>query len=89
MPSDDKANFKERFGDWPNSPQGKSYGMEGKTLGDVDKENATADQFKKSAAPRAYAAGGVVMPPTMGVSSAYPPPPGQRKEGPRAYGKKE
>jgi hypothetical protein len=32
--------------------------------------------------------GNVPMPPTMGVSSAYPPPPGHRTEGPRNYGKK-
>jgi hypothetical protein len=36
-----------------------------------------------------FAGGGMVpMPPTMGVSSAYPPPPGHRTEGPRNYGKK-
>ena len=33
--------------------------------------------------------GGMVpMPPTAGVSSSYPPPPGERKQGPRNYGKK-
>ncbi len=32
--------------------------------------------------------GSVPMPPTMGVSSSYPPPPGHRTEGPRNYGKK-
>lgn len=32
---------------------------------------------------------GIAMPPTAGVSSSYPPPPGQRKQGPRNYGKKE
>jgi hypothetical protein len=36
-----------------------------------------------------FADGGTVGSlPTMGVSSAYPPPSGQRKEGPRNYGKK-
>lgn len=35
-----------------------------------------------------FALGGVVPPPTMGVSSAYPPPQGHRSEGPRNYGKK-
>jgi hypothetical protein len=34
------------------------------------------------------AQGGLVgQPPTEGVSSSYPPPPGQRKQGPRNYGK--
>jgi hypothetical protein len=27
--------------------------------------------------------------PTIGTSASYPPPPGQRKQGPRNYGKKE
>lgn len=39
-----------------------------------------------------YDAGGQVgnmpMPPTMGVSSSYPPPPGHRPQGPRNYVKK-
>jgi hypothetical protein len=42
---------------------------------------------------QSYAGGGfvntgVAPQPTMGVSSAYPAPPGKRAEGPRNYGKK-
>lgn len=54
----------------------------------VGRDFAAADDKAGITKSHSYAAGGVVMPPTMGVSSAYPSPPSQRKEGPRAYGKK-
>lgn len=45
-------------------------------------------QLAKQKAAHFAMGGNVPMPPTMGVSSAYPPPPGHRTEGPRNYGKK-
>ena len=49
----------------------------------VGQDFATADKGKS------FEAGGAVdSMPTMGVSSAYPAPPGKRPQGPRNYGKK-
>ena len=49
----------------------------------VGQDFATADKGKS------FEAGGAVdSMPTMGVSSAYPAPPGKRSQGPRNYGKK-
>jgi hypothetical protein len=49
------------------------------------------NQADKGTGILSHAAGGPIgsqpMPPTMGTSTAYPPPPGHRKEGPRNYGK--
>lgn len=47
----------------------------------VGQDFATADKGLK------FANGGVVPPPTLGVSASYPAPPGHRKEGPRNYAK--
>ena len=49
----------------------------------VGQDFANADKGKS------FEAGGAVdSMPTMGVSSAYPAPPGKRPQGPRNYGKK-
>ncbi len=54
----------------------------------VGKDFSDADDKAGITKSHSYADGGLVMPPTMGVSSAYPPPPGNRTQGPRNYGKK-
>lgn len=53
----------------------------------VGKEFSDADDNAGITKSHSYADGGVVQPPTIGVSSSYPAPPGHRKEGPRNYGK--
>jgi hypothetical protein len=76
MPSVSKA----QHGAMEAAAHGKS------TLGipkSVGQDFTSADKGKS------FASGGAVgSMPTMGVSSAYPPPPGQRAKGPTNYGKK-
>ena len=53
----------------------------------VGKDFAEADKGK-SFADGGFINTGVTPPPTMGTSSAYPPPPGHRPQGPRNYRKR-
>ena len=51
-------------------------------------KQATAHAEHAKGTGQSFELGGIVQPPTMGISSSYPPPPGHRSEGPRNYGKK-
>jgi hypothetical protein len=63
----------------------KSVGQE---FASADKGKSFVDGGPLSSVIFAEQGGSMPMPPTLGVSSAYPPPPGRRVKGPTNYGKK-
>jgi hypothetical protein len=78
--------------DFVHADKGKTFAHGGSVEHKQLAKQATAHADHAKGTGQTFAAGGTVgsmpMPPTMGVSSAYPPPSGHRTEGPRNYGKK-
>jgi hypothetical protein len=70
-----------------NTPPGGSVGFGGGLGGGMTPPSSSPSQPFWDG--ELTLADGGMVPNTMGASYSFPPPPGQRKQGPRNYGKKE
>ena len=71
-----------------NDPSVSLYGFKGLKGGSQNLEGPNATDRYRNFADGGFVNTGVAPPSTMGVSSAYPAPPGHRAQGRRNYGKK-